>query len=47
MRGGDVSLRLAGAGQKPYQGLLIGVTLAIVVGSPQVKLIRRYGEAAM
>lgn len=34
-------------GKKPYQGLLIGVTLAIVVGSRQVKLIRRYGEAAM
>lgn len=34
-------------GKKPYQGLLIGVTLAIVVVPRQVKLIRRYGEAAM
>lgn len=34
VRGGDVPLRLAGAGQKPYQALLIGITLAVVVGAP-------------
>ena len=32
MRGGDVSLRMAG--KKPYQALLIGITLAVVVGAP-------------
>jgi uncharacterized membrane protein YccC len=29
-----VPLRLAGVGQKPYQALLIGITLAVVVGAP-------------
>ncbi len=34
VRGGDVPLRLAGVREKPYQALLIGITLAVVVGAP-------------
>lgn len=30
----DVFVRLAGIREKPYQALLIGITLAVVVGAP-------------
>ncbi len=34
-------------GKKPYQALLIGITLAVVVGAPPAICTPRYGEAAM
>ncbi|PLB96713.1 hypothetical protein C0Q16_29630, partial [Klebsiella pneumoniae] len=34
-------------GKKPYQALLIGITLSVVVGAPPGVCIPRCGEAAM
>ncbi len=34
VRGGDVPLRLAGAGQETLSGAAIGITLSVVVGAP-------------